>query len=170
PTVRPAPCQSVQPARDTPCPVLGLGFPAGQGHAPPTQEPSPGPRWPRCGSGSQPWRPRPLPLTAPTVPSPSSPWLPAGSGEWVRAKRRPQPGAGPSTKLEFPSLKPAISSTALASSVQSVSPGTLTPTSSMSSVTASSASNCTEESAFTVTEPLLTTERGRSETSTPTCR
>lgn len=32
----------------------------------------------------------------------------------------------------------------------------LTPRSSMSSVTASSASNCTEESAFTVTEPLLT--------------
>lgn len=42
----------------------------------------------------------------------------------------------------------------------SVSPQTLTPRSSMSSVTASSASNCTDESAFTVTEPLLTAGGG----------
>lgn len=35
-------------------------------------------------------------------------------------------------------------------------PHLLTPRSNISSVTASSASNCTEESAFTVTEPLLT--------------
>uniref|UniRef100_M3YB01 Uncharacterized protein n=1 Tax=Mustela putorius furo TaxID=9669 RepID=M3YB01_MUSPF len=102
------PRQPAQPARDTRCPVLGLGFPAGPGHALPTPEPSPGPRWPRRGSGSQPWRPRPWPRTAPTVPSPSSPWLPAGSGERVRAKRRRQPGAGPATKLKFPSLKPYL--------------------------------------------------------------
>lgn len=38
-------------------------------------------------------------------------------------------------------------------------PHLLTPRSNMSSVTASSASNCTEESAFTVMEPLLTAGR-----------
>lgn len=101
PTGRPAPCQPVQPARDTPCPVLGFGFPAGQGHAPPTREPSPGPRWPRCGSGSQPWRPRPPPPTAPPVPSPSSPWLPAGSGERVRARRRPSLAPAPPPNSRF---------------------------------------------------------------------
>lgn len=65
------PWELAQPARD-----MGLGFPAGKGHAPPTRELSPGPRWPRCGFGSQPWKPRPLPPTAPNAPSPDSSWLP----------------------------------------------------------------------------------------------
>lgn len=69
--------------------ILGLGFPAGKGHAPPTRELSPGPRWPRCGFGSQPWRPRLLPLTAPTAPSPSSPWLPPHPA--CPVSRPPQP-------------------------------------------------------------------------------
>lgn len=77
--VRLGPGELGQPLGTSPA-QLGLRFPAGEGHAPPTQELSPGPHWPQFGFGFQPLRPHLLPPTAPTAPSPSSSWLPTGDG------------------------------------------------------------------------------------------
>ena len=83
---RPAPCQPApmgswvfMPGHPCPAPTRSPSWTSVR-QAPPTPEPSPRPRWPRCGFGSQPEWPRLLPPTAPTVPSPGSLWLPAGGG------------------------------------------------------------------------------------------
>lgn len=132
-----------------------LSFPVGHRHAPPTPGPSPGLHWPRCGSGSRPVPPRPPPRTVPTAPSPGWPGLSAEGWAMVRARQAGQNRHTPAGCL--------LTGRGLSGSTcprpEPQFPHVLTARSSMSSVTASSASTCTEESAFTVTEPLLTVRR-----------
>lgn len=99
-----------------------------------------------------------LPLTALTAPSPGLPGLPAEEWAGVRTRRDQQQNT---TLPRAASLGVrGLLSNPPRPEPQFPRPW-LTPRSSMSSVTTSSASNCTEESAFTVTEPLLTVEERR---------